>query len=581
MPDSKLSALTSGTTPNFLYGIEGGVPKKYAGDGMFNVKDFGAVGDGVNNDGPAIQAAINMAAAVSISGGQAQGATIYLPTGVYKTLSTIKDPASGSGIVRLVGGGAGNGSSSTQIRGALSGYILDVPDLWPNFTRTNSTSYLGGCGVIWTTGTTVWSCLRPGTSAASPPSITGKIVGDTVVDGTVTWLMLSATLNAASNINCLENLEIVNTDLTLGNGAFRIDRLASGYIKQCRFQGMNAFHASGNMFGATFIGVCCGTPHPTIGTPGTYGAIVGQSTWIGCVISGFDVGLAHYGADIHVSDGHIENNNTAIVLGMDPTGNANLSHGCVIMGNSFENNNTCMNIQGASALSVMSNNFTGVVAVNHFNVTLTGTTTNASTTISGLSSTAQLTPGMAISSVSGGFTANSNVATIVDGTTITINKPAIASGARSILFQNTVTAGIVVGMISGGMIANNTIGMACTNAGMDLSNSNCDTLTIANNYVQVKESLGAGVEFKLPPAQHRADITWGYNYNCPSTAFPFSDLPGQPGVHLSTPIEGMTYDITDCSTSTFLATAAAGGTGATAHRRVRYNGSSAVWQVIG
>jgi len=61
----------------------------------------------------------------------------------------------------------------------------------------------------------------------------------------------------------------------------------------------------------------------------------------------------------------------------------------------------------------------------------------------------------------------------------------------------------------------------------------------------------------------------------------FGSLPGQPGNSEATAREGMVYDITDCNTSTFLATAAGGGTGATAHRRVRYNASGAVWQVIG
>jgi len=62
----------------------------------------------------------------------------------------------------------------------------------------------------------------------------------------------------------------------------------------------------------------------------------------------------------------------------------------------------------------------------------------------------------------------------------------------------------------------------------------------------------------------------------------YADLPGQAFVLNSTPIDGMTFDIINCSTTTFLATAAATTTlSSSTHRRVRYNGSSAVWQVVG
>jgi hypothetical protein len=72
--------------------------------------------------------------------------------------------------------------------------------------------------------------------------------------------------------------------------------------------------------------------------------------------------------------------------------------------------------------------------------------------------------------------------------------------------------------------------------------------------------------------------------NCDTTLpITFSELPGQASSAngIRTPLEGMTYDITDCSTSTFLATAAGGGAGSSAHRRVRYNAAALVWQVIG
>ena len=71
-----------------------------------SVKDFGAVGDGTNNDVTAIQNAINAAAALPSSGGSSglsgiSGATVYFPAGVYRINSGITIPDG----VKLVGSG--------------------------------------------------------------------------------------------------------------------------------------------------------------------------------------------------------------------------------------------------------------------------------------------------------------------------------------------------------------------------------------------------------------------------------------------------------------------------------------------
>lgn len=71
-----------------------------ANNAVFNVKDYGAVGDGVTNDAPAIQAAITACAA----GG---GAVVYLPAGTYLVTAPLIVPA----YVTL----AGAGRSATTI----------------------------------------------------------------------------------------------------------------------------------------------------------------------------------------------------------------------------------------------------------------------------------------------------------------------------------------------------------------------------------------------------------------------------------------------------------------------------------
>ena len=78
-----------------------------------------------------------------------------------------------------------------------------------------------------------------------------------------------------------------------------------------------------------------------------------------------------------------------------------------------------------------------------------------------------------------------------------------------------------------------------------------------------------------------AQAWWGTCIQCnnPPLEYTFSNLPT--GSSSPTPNQGDTYDISDCNTSSFLATAAGSGTGAVAHRRVRWNAVSSVWQVVG
>jgi hypothetical protein len=84
---------------------------------FFNIKDFGAVGNGTANDAPAIQAAINAAIAAT-SGGVSTGAEVFMPNGEYKITTVLDFSALKGTNAGLVFRGVGSGWTGTQGGGA-------------------------------------------------------------------------------------------------------------------------------------------------------------------------------------------------------------------------------------------------------------------------------------------------------------------------------------------------------------------------------------------------------------------------------------------------------------------------------
>lgn len=103
---------------------------------VINVKDFGAVGDGINDDSDAIQEAINYSSLVKVSNpDNINGSKVLFPPGRYKTTKVIILPYGDSGTIHnptnnviITGYGAtlvGSGSSDTDHPCFESGYWDD------------------------------------------------------------------------------------------------------------------------------------------------------------------------------------------------------------------------------------------------------------------------------------------------------------------------------------------------------------------------------------------------------------------------------------------------------------------------
>lgn len=131
MVDTKLSSLiTSSDVATFYYGIDSGnTSAKFADLGFYNVKNWGAVGDGLTNDTSAIQAAIDAALIASFSGG-----TIYFPPGNYLITAALTLPGTNNSGLRFEGCGVGPSPQFTS--GAASVIIGDVDDYLLKVTHT-------------------------------------------------------------------------------------------------------------------------------------------------------------------------------------------------------------------------------------------------------------------------------------------------------------------------------------------------------------------------------------------------------------------------------------------------------------
>lgn len=121
---------------------------------VFNVKDYGAVGDGLTDDTEAIQSTIN--AASSVVG---KGRTVYFPSGLYKVSNTLKISGNTSGLNLI-----GDGEVRSRIwRNTDYGNTLEIGE---------ATGY--GCEAMTISGLYFWHDFGAGFDATNPSTMLNK-----------------------------------------------------------------------------------------------------------------------------------------------------------------------------------------------------------------------------------------------------------------------------------------------------------------------------------------------------------------------------------------------------------------------
>ncbi len=295
---------------------------------------------------------------------------------------------------------------------------------------------------------------------------------------------------------------------TVGNGVLLVDgNIATSPV---------TVSTNGTLGGIGTVGVvtATGKVSPGDGT-GTFGTLTASAVNLfGGGTLAISVGSNHSGTGYDV----LNATGTTTLTGTATSGSAaitglasttDLFVGMGVSGNGIPTGATIATITSGTAITISSNataTVTGLnnnFAINNFTFsppTLTGTT-NGTTTISGLSSTANLSVGMVVSGI--GIPAGDTIATIPSTTTLTLTTAAMASGTPSLTFTDPAvtlssttvntsttvtlvsTAGLTAGMgvLGTGIPLGDTIASVPTSTTITLTTAATSSATSLLNYI--------------------------------------------------------------------------------------------------
>jgi hypothetical protein len=385
MADTKLSALSFGTTPDLIYGIQGGVAKKYSGAGVFNVRDFGALGNSTNgavggqDDTTYIQAAI---AALEAAG----GGTLYFPRGYYRiTAPLVIDAACAYEI-------AGSSRYTTYIVGDFDGFLIArhlyangaVPIYIHGINFRNIHATLGGCIYLLSSdGSKVeWCSLQASkfgvqmggdgspTTATFTANSTGTSMVVTGITGTITnssgaTIPLPVRLAAGAGVPASTSIMSQSGGYTGGNGTYITNNVTtcsgstvstspdaptcmSSVISHCHISGTGTFNAN------PAISFNC------VGVQMSPNTIVRD-----CHINNCATAIRAYGGGNTIIGCQLESNTVGICLGKDGMGDFFTSIGATIIGCQIESNYTGIHLYGATHAVIISIIIQGNQSVDH------------------------------------------------------------------------------------------------------------------------------------------------------------------------------------------------------------------------
>lgn len=302
-----------------------------------NVKDFGAVGDGVTDDAAAIQAAVDYRAAPYTNSNRG---IIFFPEGIYQIASPISYEAGATFTGTITGGTTLTVSSVTgaiQIGQTLLGTGV-----------TNSPVIISGSGTTW--------IISPASANVGPETMDtngitaiqfagvngAKIRGD-FADA----LLKRSAWSPIGGSYSIENLNLENNNAA--GTALLFHSIVGGTIINCQisaFIGIETWNSQSVTIQDT-----------SVISGGLGGASIGYltgnaTTLIACDASGYAEGLRHFNAGLTVIGGRFEVNTVGFNLGVDWLGATNQSLAVFIAGISTESNKTTFLLTQASSIEI-------------------------------------------------------------------------------------------------------------------------------------------------------------------------------------------------------------------------------------
>jgi hypothetical protein len=222
-------------------------------NGVFNVKNFGAIGDGTTNDAVAIQAAIDLAATGTVYSGS-RGVHVFFPAGTYRVNSKITLKPG----VRI----SGAGQSATVIFSYVSDDDLFYFDADTAALDSVNTIQIGDLSIVGKIASTGSYIRLTGTTRFSIPTISNVYVfgGDLGTYG----LRIDNTIQGHCSVvrvqNCTShgfffestnNLPVFTSTYAIGNGGDGYNLAAT----QCT---MNSPGADSNTGNGYYFDACAG-----------------------------------------------------------------------------------------------------------------------------------------------------------------------------------------------------------------------------------------------------------------------------------------------------------------------------------